>query len=56
MEEFVPAYFDAIKREILSYAERLKEREISTIFIGGGTPSLVEPEYINELMSVCQEI
>ena len=40
-----------MKKEIAHYADRYSEgREIDTIFFGGGTPSFVDPTYIDELI------
>jgi oxygen-independent coproporphyrinogen-3 oxidase len=33
----------------------LKNREIGTVFIGGGTPSIVEAEYIGRVMEACRK-
>ncbi|MCX7710426.1 MAG: radical SAM family heme chaperone HemW [Clostridia bacterium] len=54
-EESIPGYFDALVREVELYAETLKEIQVKTIFIGGGTPSLVEPKYIYHLMRAVQQ-
>lgn len=40
------AYFNALNSEIYSYREQLKGCEIQTVFFGGGTPTLVNAEYI----------
>ena len=49
-------YLSAIKKEIEFYAEReRKNREIISIFFGGGTPSFVEPEYIGEIITAIKE-
>ena len=55
MEDFIPAYFDALKKEIELYKDRLRGYTIKSIFIGGGTPSCVDHRYINELMSQCSQ-
>lgn len=34
-------YTDALLREMAFYAERAKEREVDTVFFGGGTPTLL---------------
>ena len=38
------AYFEAVKKEIQSY--NLEEYNVTTIYIGGGTPSYVDSKYI----------
>lgn len=56
------AYFDAIGAEIRLWSDntdfgRLSERfRVSSLFIGGGTPTLVPSEYIVEIIERCQEI
>ena len=40
-------YFQNLKREI---QERKTDREISSIYIGGGTPSCVDAKYIKEIL------
>ncbi len=51
-DELVPAYFNALEKEIFSYSEKLKGYNIKTIFIGGGTPSAVDAHYIYEVISL----
>jgi len=43
-------YFVALKNEILSYQTKLSNYEIQTVYIGGGTPSLVPVRYIKDLI------
>lgn len=44
-------YLDCLKREIDFYAEKYgRGRKIISIFFGGGTPSLMEPAYIKEII------
>ncbi len=49
-------YMEALLREIKSYKSRVDEYEIGTIFIGGGTPSIVDPTYIREIINMIKEI
>lgn len=51
-EYLIDSYFDALLTEIKSSSEALKRRPVRTIFIGGGTPSLVDPDYIKSLLEV----
>lgn len=37
------------------YKERLKEYQVKNVFFGGGTPSVVEPEYIKDIMECLNE-
>jgi len=54
-EYLVGSYFDALLSEMKNSAELLSERPVRTIFIGGGTPSLVDPKYISSLLEVCSK-
>ncbi len=45
-------YFDALKKEIEISAEECKDYEVSSVFIGGGTPSYPEPTYIAQIMEI----
>ncbi len=51
-ESSIPEYFSAVKKEMGLYTDSLKELEIGTVFIGGGTPSYVAPEYLNETLNL----
>jgi len=47
-----PEYLNALKREIKYYAETSEDKFIvETIFFGGGTPSLMEVSYIEEILN-----
>ena len=48
-------YFDALLSEMRNSTDVLSERPVRTIFIGGGTPSLVDPKYINSLLEACSK-
>ena len=48
-------YFDALNREILFRAEKAKDYRVGSIFIGGGTPSLVDSEYIYKILKTCRQ-
>lgn len=43
-------YTDLVRREIRQRAEGLLARDVSTIYFGGGTPSLLEPSLILSLI------
>lgn len=49
------SYIEALKKEIASYGKIGKEYLVDTIFFGGGTPSILEPELIKELMDAVRE-
>jgi putative oxygen-independent coproporphyrinogen III oxidase len=43
-------YLSLIKKELDSYSEIIENKTISSIFFGGGTPSLMEPKIIDNLL------
>lgn len=45
--KLIPVWFTAIQKELALYADRLGQ--LDTIYFGGGTPSLLEPEIIAKL-------
>lgn len=49
-ENEIEAYIDALCTEMLQNAEVLSEYNITTIYIGGGTPSYIESKYIKQIM------
>lgn len=49
------SYIQALKKEIKSFAAAAKDYEVDTVFFGGGTPSILEPELIRELMECLKE-
>jgi oxygen-independent coproporphyrinogen-3 oxidase len=47
----IQSFLRSVKKEINQYAEKYSdERELISIYFGGGTPSLMEPEYISEII------
>ena len=54
-EALIDPYFDALQQEIRSYSAPLKNHTVSTVFIGGGTPSYVDANYIYELFNTCRQ-
>lgn len=53
-EHNIPAYFDALKKEIRMYQNTLKGHVFNTVYIGGGTPSYVDPKYIYDVLDTCR--
>lgn len=54
-DELIPAYFNALEKELIQYERKLKDYKINTLFIGGGTPSFVDSNNIYKLMSYLKE-
>lgn len=52
-EEYVESYIEEIKKEIANKLSNIdyKEYEISTIYMGGGTPSFIDSKYIVDILS-----
>lgn len=51
LEKWIEPYFKSLKKEIQMYQENLS-LEIDSIYIGGGTPTYVNPKYIEELVNI----
>ncbi len=51
----VDKYLEALKRELLMLSKELALGGIETIYIGGGTPTLVETEQLIDLMTYLKE-
>ncbi len=55
MEEYIPAYVDALCAEIGMVARRAGERlRAHTVFLGGGTPSLLPAISIEKILDACR--
>lgn len=52
-ESLIPRYVDAMEHEIARQAAVLDGPAAATIYIGGGTPSLLAPEQIGRLVAAC---
>jgi len=47
----IQSFLKSLKKEIEYYAEKYSaDRELISIYFGGGTPSLMEPEYISQII------
>jgi coproporphyrinogen dehydrogenase HemZ len=49
-EKKVDLYLDALFKEITFIADKMKEKKISTIYIGGGTPTTLSEEQMDRLL------
>jgi oxygen-independent coproporphyrinogen-3 oxidase len=49
-------YVDAICNELRSYAKIMQERNLRTVYIGGGTPSLLSKENFKQIFDTITEI
>jgi len=55
MESLYPRYVKALKKEIIEHFFSGKPRHLDTVFFGGGTPSVLSAEDIEEIISCCRE-
>ena len=49
------AYIDALIRDLAFESARADDREIVSIFIGGGTPSLFSPAHLGRALDSCRD-
>ncbi|QXM06207.1 radical SAM family heme chaperone HemW [Crassaminicella indica] len=50
MEKYITKYIDALREEIRGWKEKLKAYEIKSIFIGGGTPSILPIKEMDKII------
>jgi oxygen-independent coproporphyrinogen-3 oxidase len=51
MDRLMPDYIDALERELLSARERHPFETLETVYLGGGTPSLLPAQLVTRLLS-----
>src|SRR5699024_1007381 len=51
----VDEYLDALLKELDFISEAMKNKTLDTIYIGGGTPTTLEPEQLRRLLKHIQE-
>lgn len=54
-ESYVEKYIKALKNEVINNKNKAKEYEVTTVYIGGGTPSFIESSYIVEILKTIKE-
>lgn len=56
-EGFAARYVDALRKEITAYADApiWQDRLVTSLYLGGGTPSLYPPEVLAGLIDLCRE-
>jgi len=52
-QDLMPAYIDALKKEISGLGYMLTDYSIRTIYMGGGTPTLFHEDVLKEILEVC---
>ncbi len=50
-----PRYLAAFRRELAYFATKTPGRQVGTVFIGGGTPSLMEPDTVGGILEAIAE-
>jgi len=50
-EEEVDEYVDILLREFMIWKEKIETRDIKTIYVGGGTPSILKPSLIERILN-----
>lgn len=48
-------YLDALEKEICFTAEKFRSRHLNTIYIGGGTPTTLEPAQLDRLLTMIED-
>jgi len=51
MDRLMPDYVDALERELANARERHPFQPLETVYLGGGTPSLLSPDLITRLLA-----
>lgn len=52
INHLIPGYIDALIREIRFYGDVYKKKiSVGTIFLGGGTPSILDTSMLNEIIT-----
>ncbi len=54
-EKQVDAYVDALCKEIRFVSEKMRNRRLNTLYIGGGTPTTLNPGQLDRLLTVLRE-
>src|SRR5688500_10355048 len=50
----IPAYVAAVRKEVGFQGDHFDARSAASIFIGGGTPSLLEPSQMRTILAACE--
>ena len=51
----VDKYIDSVIKELKFVGEKLKDKELNSVYIGGGTPTTLEPNQLNRLINALKE-
>ena len=53
--KYVEDYLDALIKEIQAVSKMMKNRKLDTVYIGGGTPTTLEPDQLRRLLGAITE-
>lgn len=51
----ISSYISALYREITAYSQKLKKSNVSTIYLGGGTPTVLSGVQIYNILEFCKD-
>jgi oxygen-independent coproporphyrinogen-3 oxidase len=51
----ISSYISALYREISIYSQKIKKNNIKTIYLGGGTPTILSGDQIYKILEFCKE-
>ncbi len=54
-KERVDAYLDAVCKELTFIADVYKDKKLNTVYVGGGTPTTLEPRQLERLLTHLEE-
>ena len=54
-KERVDAYLDAVCKELTFIADACKDKKLNTVYVGGGTPTTLEPRQLERLLTHLEE-
>lgn len=55
IQEYMPLYIDALDKEISSLSQMLINYKIKTIFMGGGTPTILHEDILKKILETCHD-
>ena len=55
-DDYIEKYIESLKKEIISKKQIFENRTIKTIYVGGGTPSYIDANYIKQIFETIKEV
>ena len=52
----IPAYVEAVQRDTVRWGKQFDGRSASSVYLGGGTPSLLAPSQIKAILATCKSV